>query len=132
MKNGIKVNFALNLFLTYAFLSPILSIFGWKYFLGFSLGMIGAELFWFLLNEEVDNFKKIGPKALRFGSLKRYSLFAIILLVTIKGMSIEGLISTFLGFELLVFTIFTSSETLNDRNPGGRMKLFDEGEFFKE
>ncbi len=106
MKNEIKIDFALNLFLTYLFLSPVLLCFGWMLYLCFSLGMIGAEIFWFMINDDAEKMFSSGQKVFKIGFLKRYFTVIVIFFIS-SSFSMKGLILSFLGFELLSLTIFT-------------------------
>ncbi|MGC8588993.1 hypothetical protein [Athalassotoga sp.] len=114
-----SLNFAFNLFLTYCFFSPILSIWGWKAFAGFSIGMIGAELSWFMLNEDAVKIKNGKFRFAAFGAIKRYVVFSIALLIAFSSFSIEGFFSTFIGLEMLTLTLFTSSYLFNDLESKG-------------
>ncbi len=114
MEKRKNINFAFNLFLTYFFFSPLFLMWGLKAFVGFSMGFVCAELSWFMLNEDVKKVKKGKIRSLRFGMIKRYIVFSIVLLIAFSSLSTEGFFSTFLGIEMLTLTLFTSSDLLKE------------------
>ncbi len=80
--------------------------FGWKCFLGFSIGAIGSELSLIMMIKDVEYFRLYGVRALRFGFLKRYTLSAIVLGIS-SVLSVWSLVFAFLGLGLLRLTLTT-------------------------
>lgn len=114
MERTKKINFAFNLLLTYFFFAPILSMWGWKSFAGFSIGFVFAELSWFMLNADSRKIRKGNFPVIAFGAIERYAIFSMALLISFSSFSIEGFFSTFIGLEMLTLTLFTSSTLFCD------------------
>ncbi len=115
MERMTKIDFSFNIFLTYLFFLPILSMWGWKVFVGFSFGFVFSEIGWLLLGEDVEKFKNGKRRAILIGFFKRYLLFSILLLMSFLIMSAEGFFSAFLGLEILSLTLFVSPDLVRDK-----------------
>ncbi len=79
---------------------------GWKCFLGFSIGAVGAELSLLMMINDIEHFKLHGARALKKGFLKRYTLSAMILGFS-ATLSIRSLVLAFLGLWLMRLTLTT-------------------------
>lgn len=106
MKKIERVSWSLNLWLSYIPFAFAFLNFGWKCFLGFSIGAIGSELSLIMMIKDIERFRLYGVRALKFGFLKRYTLSAIILGIS-ATLSIWGLVFAFLGLGLLRLTLTT-------------------------
>lgn len=101
-----RINWSLNLWLSYIPVAIVSLDFGWKCFVGFTIGAIGSELSLIMMIKDIEHLKLGGIRALRFGFLKRYTLSIIILGIS-ATLSIESLVFAFLGLELLRLTLST-------------------------
>lgn len=105
--NGIKkIDWSLNMALSFVFFLPFFSVFGWKIALAFSLGAVGAELSMLLMVEDAQKMRERGISAVKLGFFKRYAIDILVLGIS-STLSVGGLISAFVGLELLRLTLTT-------------------------
>ncbi len=101
-----KIDWSLNMALSFAFFLPFFFLFGWKAALAFSFGATGAELSMLLMFEDVQKLSERGAGAVKLGFFKRYAIDIVILGIS-STLSFGSLVSAFIGLELLRLTLTT-------------------------